>query len=217
MDRYMISKGILDSDAAAAASSSRIEQQEGCNMDDKQIIDLLFDRSETALEQISIKYGRLCYKLAGNILGNEQDCEECVNDAYLGVWNSIPPNRPDSLMAYLCRIVKNISLKKFRYNTAEKRNSNMEIAMEELEGTLTSPQDVEQQVEAGELTQAINRFLSQLKQTDRVVFMRRYYFSDSYEDIAEKVGISEKNVSVRLTRLRNRLRDYLKSQVYIVG
>ena len=186
-------------------------------MDDKQIIELLFSRSETALEQISVKYGRLCFKLARNILGNEEDCEECVNDAYLGVWNSIPPNRPDSLMAYLCRIVKNISLKKFRYNTAGKRNSNMEIAIEELEGTLTTAQDVEQQVEAGELTQAINHFLSQLKQTDRVVFMRRYYFSDSYEDIAEATGLSEKNVSVKLTRLRSKLREYLKSQGFIVG
>ena len=186
-------------------------------MDDKQIIELLFKRSETALEQLSIKYGRLCYKLAGNILNNAEDCEECVNDAYLGVWNSIPPNRPDSLMAYLCRIVKNISLKKFRYNTADKRNSNMEVAIEELEGVLTASQDVEQQVEAKELTQIINKFLSQLKQTDRVVFMRRYYFSDSYEDIAELTGLSVKNVSVKLTRLRNKLREYLKSQGYIVG
>lgn len=186
-------------------------------MDDKQIIDLLFERSETALEQISIKYGRLCYKLAGNILNNAEDCEECVNDAYLGVWNSIPPNRPDSLMAYICRIVRNISLKKFRYNTADKRNSNMEIAIDELEGTLSSSHDVEQQVEAKELTQLINRFLSQLKQTDRVVFMRRYYFSDSYEEIAERAGISEKNVSVKLTRLRNKLREFLTAQGYIVG
>ena len=185
-------------------------------MDDKQIIDLLFARSETALEQISSKYGRLCYKLAGNILGNAQDCEECVNDAYLGVWNSIPPNRPDSLMAYLCRIVRNISLKKFRYNTAEKRNSTMEVAMEELEGTLAATQDVESQVEAGELSHAVNQFLGQLKQTDRVVFMRRYYFSDSYEEIAALTGNSEKNVSVKLTRLRSRLRDYLKSQGFII-
>ena len=185
-------------------------------MDDKQIIDLLFARSETALEQISSKYGRLCYKLAGNILGNAQDCEECVNDAYLGVWNSIPPNRPDSLMAYLCRIVRNICLKKYRYNSADKRNSQMDVAIEELSGVLSSREDVEGQVEAAELTKIIDQFLAQLKQVDRVVFMRRYYFSDSYEDIARLTGISEKNVSVKLNRVRNKLREHLRSKGYVM-
>ncbi|MBQ9032406.1 MAG: sigma-70 family RNA polymerase sigma factor [Parasporobacterium sp.] len=183
-------------------------------MEDKQIIELLFDRSEQALEAISSKYGRLCYKLAGNILNNAQDCEECVNDAYLGVWNSIPPNRPESLMAYLCRIVRNLSLKKFRYNTADKRNSSMEVAMEELEGCLGSSEDVEQQYEEKELSRTINRFIEKLKQTDRVVFIRRYYFADSYEEIARAAGISEKNVSVKLTRIRSRLREYLQSEGY---
>lgn len=185
-------------------------------MDDKQIIEGLFNRSEEALTQMSTKYERLCYKLAGNILNNAQDCEECVNDAYLGVWNSIPPNRPDSLMAYLCRIVRNICLKKYRYNTADKRNSQMDVAIEELDGILSSHENVEGQVEAAELTKLIDQFLSQLKQIDRVVFMRRYYFSDSYEDIARLTGISEKNVSVKLNRIRNRLRDHLKSSGYAV-
>lgn len=185
-------------------------------MDDKQIIDGLFQRSEDALNQMSLKYEKLCYKLAGNILNDRQDCEECVNDAYLGVWNSIPPNRPDSLMAYLCKIVRNVCLKKYRYNTADKRNSLMDVAMEELDGVLSAKEDVEEQVEAAELTDAINHFLGQLKQTDRIVFMRRYYFSDSYEDIAQLAGISEKNVSVKLTRIRNKLRDFLKTRGFIV-
>lgn len=185
-------------------------------MEDRQIIEGLFNRSEEALAQMSAKYERLCYKLAGNILKDAQDCEECVNDAYLGVWNSIPPNRPESLMAYLCRIVRNICLKKYRYNTADKRNSQMDVAIEELEGVLSSREDVESQVEASELTEILNGFLSQLKETDRVVFMRRYYFSDSYEDIARQTGISEKNVSVKLTRVRNRMREYLKARGYEV-
>jgi len=185
-------------------------------IDDKQIIEGLFQRSEDALAQMSLKYEKLCYKLAGNILNDRQACEECVNDAYLGVWNSIPPNRPDSLMAYLCRIVRNVCLKKYRYNTADKRNSQMDVAMEELDGVLSAKEDVEGQVEAAELTKAINGFLAQLKQTDRIVFMRRYYFSDSYEDIAQVAGISEKNVSVKLTRIRNKLRDYLKARGFTV-
>ncbi len=185
-------------------------------MDDKQIIDGLFNRSEEALAQMSMKYERLCYKLAGNILNNSQDCEECVNDAYMGVWNSIPPNRPDSLMAYLCRIVRNICLKKYRYNSADKRNSQMDVAIEELSGVLSSREDVEGQVEAAELTKIIDQFLAQLKQVDRVVFMRRYYFSDSYEDIARLTGISEKNVSVKLNRVRNKLREHLRSKGYVM-
>ena len=185
-------------------------------MEDQQIIEGLFNRSEEALAQMTAKYERLCYKLAGNILNDAQDCEECVNDAYLGVWNSIPPNRPDSLMAYLCRIVRNLCLKKYRYNTADKRNSQMDVAIEELEGVLSSREDVESQVEASELTETINGFLSQLKQIDRVVFMRRYYFSDSYEEIARRTGISEKNVSVKLNRVRNKMRDFLKARGYVI-
>ena len=185
-------------------------------MEEKQIIEGLFNRSEEALAQMSTKYGRLCYKLAGNILNDAQDCEECVNDAFLGVWNSIPPNRPDSLMAYLCKIVRNICLKKYRYNTADKRNSQMDVAIEELDGVLSSREDVEKQVEAAELSGIIDSFLSQLKQVDRVVFMRRYYFSDSYEDIAQQTGLSEKNVSVKLTRVRNKLRDHLKARGFTV-
>ena len=185
-------------------------------MEDNMIIEQLFARSESALSEIQNKYGRLCFKLAGNILNNHSDAEECVNDAYMGVWNSIPPERPDSLRAYLCAIVRRISLKKYRYNTAEKRNSNMTVAIDELEGCLSSSSDVESQIEGKELTGIIERFLDQLKTTDRVIFMRRYYFSDSYADIASATGLTEKNVSVRLTRIRSRLREFLKASGYIV-
>ena len=185
-------------------------------MEDKQIIEELFNRKEEALSQLDSKYGRLCFSLARNILGNHEDCEECVNDAYLGVWNSIPPNRPESLMAYLCRIVRNLSLKKYRYNTAEKRNSQMDVAIEELSGILPSGEDVEGQVEAGELTKTLDSFLEQLKQLDRVVFMRRYYFSDPYDVIAADTGLTVKNVSVKLTRIRSRLKTYLAERGYAV-
>lgn len=184
-------------------------------MEDSKIIEQLFERSESVLTEIESKYGRLCMKLAYNILGNTSDSEECVNDAYLGVWNSIPPNRPDSLRAYLCGIVRNLSLKKYQYNTAAKRNSRMDVALEELEGCLNSSEDVEKQIIQKELAAEIERFMASLKQTDRVIFMRRYYFMDAYADIAADVGITEKNVSVRLTRIRTRLRDYLKQKAYI--
>ena len=185
-------------------------------MDDKAIISLLFERSENALTALQSKYGRLCTKIAANILNNSADAEECVNDTYLGVWNSIPPNRPDNLMAYVCKIVRNLSIKRYHSNTAAKRNSQYDVALEELEGCLSSNESPEEEVITKELTGAIEGFLDGLKQTDRVIFMRRYYFSDSYEDIAEFTGISVKNVSVRLTRLRSRLRLYLTERGYIL-
>lgn len=185
-------------------------------MEEKRIIELLFDRSEQALTELDTKYGRLCHSLANNILRNPSDSEECVNDAYLGVWNTIPPTRPDSLMAYVCKIVRNLSLKRYQYNTAAKRNSNMDVALEELDGCLAAASDVEQQVETAELTKAIEQFMDQLKQTDRVIFMRRYYFADSYDTIAQITGLSEKNVSVKLARTRSKLRKHLEERGYIV-
>ena len=184
-------------------------------MEDSKIIEQLFERSETVLSEIESKYGRLCHKLAYNILGNSSDSEECVNDAFLGVWNSIPPNRPNSLKAYICGIVRNLSLKKYQYNTAAKRNSKMDVALDELEGCLNSSMDVEKQVVQKELSAEIERFMDSLKTTDRVIFMRRYYFMDAYSDIADAVGITEKNVSVRLTRIRAKLREHLMQNGYI--
>ena len=185
-------------------------------MEDKQIISLFFARDEKAIEELSKKYGRLVHQLANNILHNASDTEECVNDTYLGVWNSIPPNRPESLISYVCRIAKNLSIKRYHYNNAEKRNSNYDVALEELEGVLVSTKDVESEVEASQLTADLEHFLDSLKQQDRVVFLQRYYFSASYEDIAKQTGLSEKNVSVKLTRIRKNLRKYLTERDYLV-
>ena len=105
-------------------------------MEDKRIIDLFFARSELAIEALAAKYGALCSRIAENILGDSMDAEECVNDAYLGVWNSVPPQRPDPLRSFLCRIVRNLSISRYHANTAKKRNSSYDVALEELEGIL---------------------------------------------------------------------------------
>lgn len=185
-------------------------------MDEKQIINLLFARSENALTELSSKYGRLCTQLAANIVNDRQDAEECVNDTWLGVWNSIPPNNPESLISYVCRLTRNIAVKRYRHNTAAKRNSSYDVVLDELSECLASSQDVESEVNESLLTETIEGFLDSLKQIDRVLFIRRYYFSDSYAEIAAQCGLSEKNVSVKLTRLRNKLRNYLKERDYIV-
>ena len=183
-------------------------------MEDKRIIELFFSRSESAISHLSEKYGKLCTKIAHNILNNPSDAEECLNDTLLGVWNSIPPNHPDSLISYVCKIARNCALKRYEYNTAQKRNSHYDVALEELDECLAASSDVEQEIDAKELSNDLNRFLAGLGKTDRVIFMRRYYFSDPYEQIAALTGLSEKNVSVKLTRIRSKLRNDLKERGY---
>lgn len=178
-------------------------------MDDESIIDLFFARSEQAIKELDSKYGKVCHRLSYNILHNDLDAEECVNDAYLGTWNAIPPQRPNPLLTFLCKIVRNLSIMRHHTNTAMKRNSIYDVALEEIEDCLSSPETVEKELETKELARNIESFLDTLTEENRVIFMRRYWFSDSYADIAERVGMTEKNVSVRLTRTRKQMRDYL--------
>ena len=178
-------------------------------IEDEKIIELFFKRSEQGIRELDIKYGKVCHKLSNNIVNNRQDAEECVNDAYLGAWNAIPPARPNPLLTYICKIVRNISLKNYYRKEAAKRSSHYTIAMEEIEACIADPKTVEAEMEARELARIIGEFLDTLTVENRVIFMRRYWFSDSGKDIAELVGLSEKNISVRLTRIRQKLKDYL--------
>ncbi len=184
-------------------------------MEDREIIRLLFKRSEGAISALSQKYGALCFQIADGILNDRQDAEECVNDAWLGAWNSIPPQTPDPLRAYICRIARNCALKRLRANSALKRGSRFEVSLSELEDCIPgSPLD--EQLSAGELSAQINAFLAELSRDDRVMFVKRYWFAETITEIADGFGISESNASVRLSRIRGRLRKYLKSkEVYI--
>lgn len=183
-------------------------------MDDKKIIALFCDRSEQAITELSAKYGAVCTKIAKNILNDSMDAEECVNDAYLGVWNTIPPNNPDFLLSYVCRIVRNIAIAKYHKNTALKRNSSYDVALDELEGCFESAENVEDELSADELSRLVDRFLESLNQENRVLFVRRYWYADSIKDISIRMQISENNVSVRLSRLRIKLQQYLRKEGY---
>ena len=178
-------------------------------MDDIQIINLFFDRSEQAIVELSQKYCTVFLRVAFNILGNAEDAEECVNDAYLGAWNAIPPARPEPLVTFVCRIVRNQALKRYQANTAEKRNSAYDVALEELEGCIPSRDSAEDSVTAGETKDAINAFLATQDRTSRVIFVRRYWYADTVEEIADALGVTRHYVSVRLSRTRKRLRAYL--------
>ena len=178
-------------------------------MEDEKIIELFFARSEQAIKELDSKYGKVCYSISYNILNNNLDAEECMNDAYLGTWNAIPPQKPNPLLAFVCKIVRNVSIMRHRTNTAMKRNSSFEVAMSEIEHCIASPETVEDALEAKSLARIIEHFLDTLTEENRVIFMRRYWFSDSYADISTLTGLTEKNISVRLTRIRNSLRNYL--------
>ena len=178
-------------------------------IDDEKIIDLFFERSEQGIRELDNKYGAVCHNLSYNIVNNRQDAEECVNDAYLGAWNAIPPVHPNPLLSYIVKIVRNISLKIYWRKEAAKRNSTYTIAMGEIETCIADPNTVETEIEARDLARIIEAFLDTLTVKERVIFMRRYAYADTYADIAKRVGISEKNVSVRLTLIRQKMKQYL--------
>ncbi len=185
-------------------------------MDDGEIIGLFCERSEEAIRELDRRYGAASRRMAQSILGTAADAEECVSDAYLAVWNAIPPQRPERLGAWLLRVVRNLSVSRYRANTAVKRNSFYDAALDELAETLAASEGPEDALAARELAGYIDRFLSGLAAEDRVLFVRRYFFADAVGDIARSLGMNENRVSVRLHRLRQRLRSYLKQEGYIL-
>ncbi len=185
-------------------------------MDDARIVELFWHRSEDAISELSAKYGCTLSRVAENILGSRPDAEECVNDTYLACWNTIPPENPKQLLAYACRIVRNISISKHRKNTAMKRRGNSyERALDELEASLTSPETVEEAISSDELSRTINDFLGRLDTESRVMFVRRYYYSDPVSEIAKLTGMSGRAVSVKLFRIREKLRAHLIERGYM--
>lgn len=182
-------------------------------MEDKQIIKLLFDRSEQALTALAHKFGPLLLRTARNILGDSQDAEECVSDTYLAIWNAIPPGEPDPLAGFVLRTGKNLALKRLRYNSAQKRDSQFDLSLEELSNCIPE-NSLEEAVTARELGQAIDRFLDTLPRESRIMFLRRYWFGDSVGQIAKTLGCTENTVSVRLNRCRGKLRTYLTQEGY---
>lgn len=183
-------------------------------MDEKNIINLFNLRAETAIAELSKQYGTKCMSIAIGILKSREDAEECVSDAYLAVWNSIPPKQPQSLEAYLYSIVRNSSLMKYRYNTAERRNSHYDIALDELEDCLKSSDEVWGKLAANELSDLINLFLEKQKKVDRIIFTKRYWFAMEPQDIAKEMKLTKNYVNVHLHRTRKMLRLFLEKEGY---
>lgn len=181
-------------------------------MEDQGIIYLYLQRSQQALLETKNKYGAYCKTIAKNILSNDSDIEECENDTYLAAWNAIPPHMPRKLSVFLGRIARNIALDKYSYNTAKKRNREFEVILTELEGCLASPNTVETEYEAGEIANLINQFLYTIDEQARNLFIRRYWYSDSLEDLSLRFHMSSSKVKSILFRTRNKLRVYLDQE-----
>lgn len=184
-------------------------------MEDEQIIDLFFGRSEEGIEQVRQKYGHVCMHLLRNLLQNEQDAQECANDVYLALWNSIPPERPEPLLTYFLKIARNQGLRRITYNRAQRRDDRQVVAFDELESCIASAVTVEQMVEKSLLEAEMERFLRSLSREDRLLFLRRYWFGDSVEEMAETFGFTKGRIKTRLFRLRSRLRGHLIKEGFI--
>lgn len=182
-------------------------------MEDSKIIGLLFDRAEGAISALAEKFGRRLKGLALNILGSIRDAEECVSDTYLAIWNAIPPKHPDPLAGFVYRTGRNQALKRLRADSAQKRSDRYDLSLDELAGCIPGPA-LEERVFARELGLAIDRFLEGQSRENRALFLRRYWFGDSVRDIARAFGMKENAVSVRLSRIRDRLRDHLVKEGY---
>ena len=183
-------------------------------MEDSKIIELYWQRDEQALAQTQEKYGRYCHAIAYNILYSESDSEECVNDTYLNAWNSMPPKRPDSLSAYLGRIVRNIALDRYDRQRAQKRCGITELALDELGECISDTEAPPSDDEA--LKKAINSFLASLPRRTRIAFMQRYWYACSISDIAVNLEMSESNVKVTLLRARERFKKHLDKEGIVI-
>ncbi|MDE6724248.1 MAG: sigma-70 family RNA polymerase sigma factor [Ruminiclostridium sp.] len=178
-------------------------------MDDIEITELFLQRKESAIKELSRKYGSYCKTVASNILKNSSDTEECLNDAYLAVWNSIPPQKPKSLGAYTAKIVRNKALDSYNRNSAQKRGGGEEaLPIDEL-GDLVGGSSMEHELNKKELINAINVFLNSLDKRTRLVFVGRYWSCHSLSELAARFQTTEHNITVKLSRTRQKLKKYL--------
>ena len=192
----------------------KITGEGGIGMEDLEIIGLYFRRDERAITETAAKYGAFCRNIALNILSVSEDAEECVNDAYLRAWDSIPPQKPDKLGAWLGRVVRNTAYNLWNKNHRQKRYAGMEEILNELEDCIPSPDTVEHEIEEQELTGAINAWLADLPKKDRVLFVRRYWNGEAVNALAKRAGISAAATAKRLYRLRRELKSTLEKEGY---
>lgn len=182
-------------------------------MDDQKIIDLYWSRSETAITETDQKYGKYCYSIAYNILTNNEDAEESVSDTYMAAWKAMPPKRPSILATFLGKITRHLSIDRWRSRNRYKRGGGeIVLALEELEDCVADDQSIEKTIERKRLALSFNRFLESLPETERRIFLCRYWYLDSISVIASYYGFSESKVTSMLHRSRKKLRAVLEQE-----
>ena len=188
-------------------------QKGGHIMNDERIVALYWERDEQAIRLTREQYGTYLFSIAFQLLANREDSEECENDTYLAAWNVMPPQRPNVLSAFLAKIIRNLSLKKWRQSHAQKRGgASVPLAFDELEDCIADDRSFREELEAQELAEHINTFLRMLGESERRVFVCRYFYGDPISDIAERFGFGESRVKTMLMRTRNKLRAHLEKE-----
>ena len=186
-------------------------------MDDKNIVQLYWDRSEQAIVETDSKYGAYCYSIAYNALANNEDAEESVSDTYMAAWKSIPPRRPRFLSAFLGKLTRHISIDRWRRSSAKKRGGGeLSLVMDELEEVIADSGNVEAEYERKELAGIINGYLHSLPDRECNIFLRRYFYMESVKEIAKRYALSESNVSMTLSRTRKKLKVFLEKKEYVI-
>ena len=188
----------------------------GVVVDDRRIVMLFLERNEQGLSEAKNKYGNYCRSIAYGVLRDWQDAEECESDTYLVAWNVIPPQQPTFLAAFLGRITRNLSLKKLRTDTAAKRGGNAAIlSLEELSDCIPAGKSFEEEIQAKELADTINKFLRNLPELECKAFILRYWYCDTIKEIAGRFGFTQSKVKMMLLRIRMKLREYLiKEEIF---
>lgn len=185
-------------------------------MEDKRIVSDFLARNEDAIKEVQIKYGQYCFRIANNILSNQQDAEECVNDAWNTLWNTIPPTVPVSLKAYLGKVIRNQALTRYRAAHTQKRNDDMDIIWDEMDECIPSNSSADENANYKLLSELINDWLKSLAKSDRLTFLRRYYMCESLQEISEEFGVNENRIAQRLHKLRKSLKEYLDKKGYVL-
>ena len=184
-------------------------------MEDAKIVALYWAREEAAIAESERKYGAYCYGIAQRVLANHEDTQETLDDTWLHAWNAIPPRKPPKLRPFFARLTRNLAINRWRRNTAEKRGAGMTLALEELPDLVSKGDEPQEEVERKELEETIRKFLSDCTKTQRDVFLRRYFFFESTEEIAARYAMRESNVLNLLSRTRKKLKEHLRKEGYL--
>jgi len=185
-------------------------------MDDKRIVEMIYNNDEEGLHAAEKKYAGLCRSIAADILELQEDCEECVNDALLALWNNIPPEKPQNLCAYIARLVKNLALKRTRSNNMWKRRANYNSAGDELLSLIPDGMSLADEYETKRIGEIVNKFLGTLQKRDRDVFILRYWYRETVPNVSKQTGLSQSLIKSLCERLRKRLREELAREGIIV-